>query len=178
MKKTLAAAVVMLILIVAAPIYVWYQRDRPPDSITELEEELSDVAFAYAVVDDTPLILMSSSAGIVLDTLDFDFPIMKWPPGPAWEYSGTWFVVTGSSSTVSADLTSQFGPRVVFGIIRNPDVSTVEVRREGLTILVIEPGDRGFIHQAEDVQYGDDVVFLDDEGNVIRTLKLEQQATK
>lgn len=173
MRRAIPAIITIVLLLCMGLGFVMYQSLAVPSSIDDIDPSIADSIHAYEVIDGTPLVVATPKRRDYLDTIDFTFPVKQWPPY-AWELTGHWIPIESSSSTVTAGLTSQFGPKVVYGIIRIDGVETIELRRGTDVIAEFTPQSDGFIEAVPDARFGDTLVFLDDNDESLASATLRQ----
>lgn len=161
MKRTLIA-----IGIIASLFFIyagWIDIDTP-GSIDDLTGDLPQQVLAYEVIDGTPLIVAEFGPSIFLDTLRLERISMDMPPYPKWQWTGMWERVSHPDALATADLTSYFGPTVLYGLINHDDVTDMHVVRDESVIQVIPVAGPAYIISVSDVKLTDTIIFVDANG--------------
>lgn len=169
MKRSLAS-----VALIFATLFIyngWFDVDLPRTA-DRLNNDLDQHALAYEVIDGTPLILASFGGTIFLDTIRLERISMNIPPYPRWQWTGNWELITEPRGLASANLTAEFGPTVLFGLVNDDSITAIHIERDGEVVRQIPVSAPAYILEAEDVLLSDTILFLDAENNIVASIDL------
>lgn len=157
----------MLLIPIILFVYNGWFDVSTPQTVSELNNDLDKHALAYEVIDDTPLILASFGGSLFLDTLQLERISMNVPPYPQWQWTGNWDLVDDPMALATVEMNSEFGPTVLFGLLNDDSITTIQVEHNGEMVAEHTVDGAGYIVSAEGVLLTDTILFLDSDGNVL-----------
>ena len=169
MKRAIAS-----VLVISSMLFVyngWFNVDLPRTA-EWLNNDLHKHALAYEVIDGTPLILAPFGGSVFLGTIHLERISMNIPPYPRWQWTGSWERVSDPQAMATVELSSAFGPRVLFGPLNDESISSLQIVREGEIIQEIPVEGPAYIISAEHVLLTDTVHFLDVQSILLVTRNL------
>lgn len=169
MKRTLLSVALVCSMLF---IYHGWVDVELPQSAEDLNNDLDRHALTYDVIDGTPLIVARFGDSVFLDTIQLQRVSKNFPPYPQWQWTGNWERVNDPSELATAELSGEFGPIMLFGVLNNESITTLEIVRDGEIVQRFSVDGRAYILLANDVRLTDTAVFLDEDGNVVVTKAL------
>lgn len=102
-----------------------------PATKAEVEGELERPILVYARLDDAPYVVFNLNGRIYLDVLIPDWISRDWPPGPRWQWSGTWSYIDAMTAPASVAIGNPNVIPTLFGQINDPAIVVLQADVDG-----------------------------------------------